>query len=64
LEPNQLIAISKRRLHAFRKMTMDDLPDHDAHCRLRKDLVDRLRMKAEANLGGVLDQTEVEDTVM
>ena len=39
LEPGQLIHIAKGRLHCFRKLTSDVLPESDVHESLRKSIV-------------------------
>jgi hypothetical protein len=33
------VHINKGRLHAFRKMTTENLPQRDAHAKLRKEVV-------------------------
>ncbi len=37
--------INKGRLHAFRKLTFDDLPENDCHAQLRKEVIAELRAK-------------------
>lgn len=39
LEPGQLLHIGKGRLHAFRKMTCDNLEPSDCHYALRKEII-------------------------
>jgi hypothetical protein len=39
LEPNEFLHINKGRLHAFRKLTVDELPESDCHAKLRADLI-------------------------
>lgn len=39
LEPNHYLHINKGRLHAFRKLTRDPLPENDCHARLRSNLI-------------------------
>jgi hypothetical protein len=43
LKPGQHLLINKGRLHAFRKMTFDELPETDCHSRLRKHMVSELK---------------------
>jgi hypothetical protein len=42
LKPGQHVHINKGRLHAFRKMTEDKLPDNDCHAQLRQVLIKEL----------------------
>lgn len=46
--PGQTVHINKGRLHAFRKMTADGLPQHDCHYKLRTSLVSELKSKGLA----------------
>jgi hypothetical protein len=39
LKAGQFVHINKGRLHAFRKMTTERLPEKDAHAKLRKEVV-------------------------
>jgi hypothetical protein len=39
LKAGQFVHINKGRLHAFRKMTTENLPQRDAHAKLRKEVV-------------------------
>jgi hypothetical protein len=42
LKPGQCVHINKGRLHAFRKLTFDNLPEEDCHSSLRNTLVKKL----------------------
>lgn len=39
LKPGQHVHINKGRLHAFRKMSLDELPEDDCHYKLRKTVI-------------------------
>jgi hypothetical protein len=39
LKAGQFVHINKGRLHAFRKMTTENLPQWDSHAKLRKEVV-------------------------
>ena len=43
LKPGQHLLINKGRLHAFRKMTFDELPENDCHAQLRKNMIAELK---------------------
>lgn len=43
LKPGQHLLINKGRLHAFRKMTFDELPENDCHAQLRKRMIAELK---------------------
>ena len=45
LKPGQHVLINKGRLHAFRKMTFDELPNTDCHAAQRSELVAMLKEK-------------------
>uniref|UniRef100_A0A7S2YQT9 JmjC domain-containing protein n=1 Tax=Entomoneis paludosa TaxID=265537 RepID=A0A7S2YQT9_9STRA len=45
LGPGQHVHINKGRLHAFRKMTTESLPENDCHHTLRKELVAELGIR-------------------
>ena len=45
LGPGQLLLIIKNRLHSFRKMSFDQLPDDDCHASMRKERVSILRQE-------------------
>jgi hypothetical protein len=45
LKPGQHLLINKGRLHAFRKMTFDELRDDDCHAKLRKSLTHELKSR-------------------
>jgi hypothetical protein len=45
LKPGEHLHINKGRLHAFRKMTFDELPENDCHAQLRKNMI--LELKAQ-----------------
>ena len=47
LEPGDLIHINKGRLHAFRKMSTNQLPSTDCHAELRSDLIVRNGLSGE-----------------
>jgi hypothetical protein len=47
VKPGQLIHINKGRLHAFRKMSVRNLPEDDCHYQLRKDLIAEKEMQSE-----------------
>lgn len=42
LEPGQLVHINKNRYHAFRKLSGNSLSENDCHCKLRKELLNRI----------------------
>ena len=43
LKPGQHLLINKGRLHAFRKLTFDELPVNDCHAQLRKNMISELK---------------------
>ena len=43
LKPDQHVMINKGRLHAFRKMTFDELSNTDCHAAQRSELVAMLK---------------------
>ena len=45
LKPGLHVLINKGRLHAFRKMTFDELPKTDCHAAQRSELVAMLKEK-------------------
>jgi hypothetical protein len=45
LQAGQFVHINKGRLHAFRKMTTENLPQRDAHAKLRKEVVARDKLQ-------------------
>ena len=45
LKPGQHLLINKGRLHAFRKMTFDELPENDCHAQLRKNMIAELKVQ-------------------
>ena len=49
LQPNQTLHIGKGRSHAFRKTTLDPLPEDDCHHLLRDNLV-RVLKQADPNI--------------
>jgi hypothetical protein len=50
LKPGQLVHINKGRLHAFRKMTMDALPDSDCHAVQRLEVINDLKKNNTTSL--------------
>lgn len=44
LKEGQHVLINKGRLHAFRKMTLDPLPEKDCHARLRLSLIQEMNI--------------------
>lgn len=44
LKPNQTLHIGMGRSHAFRKLTLDPLPDEDCHKELREVVVRELKL--------------------
>lgn len=47
LKPGQMIHINKGRLHAFRKMSLANLPEDDCHYQIRKDLIAEQNLTSE-----------------
>ena len=45
IKPGQHVLINKGQLHAFRKMTFDELPNTDCHAAQRSELVAMLKEK-------------------
>ena len=43
LGPGEHLHINKGRLHAFRKMTFEQLPESDCHCLLRQQKIAELQ---------------------
>lgn len=47
LKPGQHLHINKGRLHAFRKLTIEPLPDSDCHADLRSTLIQQITDRGE-----------------